>query len=216
MRQYFILGSGGFAKEVLFLAQESLGSSQQATFGGFIEHNPEVSSIKCVGENHTVLDEDEFLDKYKGRDDVDIYIGIGNPAILKKLVRLFDDFNFPNLIHPNFVYSPRSVQLGRGNIITAGCVFTVDINVGSFNIFNLNVTLGHDCEIGDCNVLNPGVNISGGVQLGDGNLIGTNATVLQYVKIGSENIIGASSLLTKSVQNGQVMVGVPAKPMSKK
>jgi sugar O-acyltransferase (sialic acid O-acetyltransferase NeuD family) len=214
MRQYFILGSGGFAKEVLFLAQESIPSSE-AEFGGFIEYDPKTNTIDCIGGSHKVLDENQFIKDYTGRKEIDIYIGIGTPSILKKLMIVFQDFNFPNLIHPNFVHSAKSITMGRGNIITAGCVFTVDIKVGSFNIFNLNVTLGHDSVVGDCNVMNPGVNISGGVQMGNANLIGTNATVLQYIKIGSNNVVGASSLVTKPVEDNQVMVGVPAKPMNR-
>lgn len=214
MREYFILGSGGFAKEVLFLAQQALPQSD-FTFGGFIEYQPSVASIECDGGVYQVLDENKFLQDYKGKSSVDIFMGIGNPSILQKLKSTFKDFNFPNLIHPNFVYSSNSVTMGNGNIITAGCVFTVDIKVGSFNVFNLNTTLGHDSIVGDCNVMNPGVNISGGVRMGDANLIGTNATILQYLNVGSDNVIGASSLLTKPIESNQVMVGVPAKPMNK-
>ena len=34
---------------------------------------------------------------------------------------------FPTFVHPSAICDPRDVELGLGNVVTAGCVFTVDI-----------------------------------------------------------------------------------------
>jgi acetyltransferase-like isoleucine patch superfamily enzyme len=142
-------------------------------------------------------------------------MGIGDAKILAKVSNKFSNFHFPNLLYNQSFGDLISIKMGRGNIITPGCVFTVDITIGSFNIFNLNSTIGHDTTIGSCNIFNPGCNISGNVKIGDLNLFGTNATVLQNLHIGNNNVLGASSLANKSFTDNHIMVGVPAKKLKK-
>lgn len=210
-KKYYILGSGGFAKEVYFLANETLEEAHQ--FMGFIDFKPKMTSIMVRGKEEPVIDEDFFLEHVGATVDINIYHGIGDPLLLEKLSKRFQNYIFPNLVHPNFVGDKRSIRFGKGNIITAGCVFTVDIEIGSNNIYNLNTTVGHDTIVGDCNVFNPGVNVSGGVNIGSRNLFGTNSTVLQMLKIGNDNILGASSLANKNIDSNSIMIGVPAKKM---
>jgi sugar O-acyltransferase (sialic acid O-acetyltransferase NeuD family) len=209
--KYYIIGSGGFAKEVYFLADESLGESRR--FMGFIDYKPTETTIIVRGKDEPVIDENHFLEKVQASDDINLYFGIGDPKLLGKLCKRFENFNFPNLIHPNFVGDRKSVKLGVGNIITAGCVFTVDIKIGSYNIFNLNTTVGHDTVIENCNVFNPGVNISGSVNIGSRNLFGTNSTVLQMLQINNDNVLGAFSLANKNIDSDSIMIGVPAKKL---
>ena len=212
-KQYYIIGSGGFAKEVYFLADELL--EEKDDFMGFIDYKPEEKTVIARGQILPVIDEDYFLEHVLPSEGINLYHGIGDPKLLGKLSKQFENYIFPNLIHPNFIGDRKSIQLERGNIITAGCVFTVDIKIGSHNIFNLNSTVGHDTVIGDCNVFNPGANISCSVKIGSRNLFGTNSTVLQFIEIGNGNILGASSLANKNIGNESIMVGVPAKNLKK-
>lgn len=208
-KNYYIIGSGGFAKEVYTLTLQTLTNSN--CFKGFIDLDPPKESILIGDKNLSIFDQSEFLDNIKPSEEIELYIGIGNPKVIDEISKLFTDYNFPNLIHPNVIYDLNSINLGRGNILTAGCILTVDILIGSFNIFNLSTTVGHDVTIGNNNIFNPAVNISGSVEIGSSNLFGTSATILQNLKIGSNNVIGASALLTKSIKSDNVMIGVPAK-----
>lgn len=212
--EYYIIGSGGFAKEVFFLAESVL--NQSSEFCGFIDYKPKNNTLKVRGKNVPIVDEDYFLNKIKSRNGLNLYFGVGDPNLIKRLSGVFHEYNFPNLIHNNFIGDMQSIHLGNGNVITAGCVFTVDITLGSFNIFNLNTTIGHDVLIEDCNIFNPGCNVSGDVKIGSNNLFGTNSTILQGISVGSKNVLGASSLANKNIENESVMVGVPAKKLEKK
>ena len=208
-KNYYIIGSGGFAKEVYTLTLQTLTNSNY--FKGFIDLDPLKESILIGDKNLPIFDQGEFLDTISPTEEIELYIGIGNPIVIDEISKIFTDYNFPNLIHPNVIYDLNSINFGRGNILTAGCILTVDILVGSFNIFNLSTTVGHEVSIGNNNIFNPGVNISGSVKIGSSNLFGTSATILQALKIESNNVIGASSLLTKSIKSDNVMIGVPAK-----
>jgi len=212
-KDYYIIGAGGFAKEVYYLAEEVF--KDNSTFKGFIAYEPKEDKLMARGEEKPILDEKSFLVNIKPSDRTSVFMGVGNPQLIKTLSRTFEAYNFPNLIHHSFIGDKTSIELGSGNIITAGCIFTVDIKIGSFNIFNLGTTVGHDVVIGNCNVFNPACNISGEVEIGSGNLFGVNSTVLQQLEIKNDAILGGASLSNKSIDNDDVMVGIPAKKINK-
>lgn len=204
MRSIFILGSGGFAKEVYCLLVD-IGNYN---IGGFIDKDEKPDLI--IGSKRFRVFDEAHLNSLIGKD-VCLAIGVGDPDLIKNICSKFKDkFEFPNLIHPTFVGNLDDIILGRGNIITANCIFTTSIHIGSFNIFNLACTVGHDVKIEDYNIFNPVVNISGGVCIGSCNMIGVNATILQYKTIGNNNVVGASSLVTKNVSDNYTVIGVPA------
>jgi sugar O-acyltransferase (sialic acid O-acetyltransferase NeuD family) len=209
---FYIIGSGGFAKEVYFLQRELKNSGSNFNFKGFINHKPTFSTLKVGSNEYKVLDEDAFVTttSIADRSQIGLAIGIGDASKLQEIVAKFTGFVFPNLIHPNAVFDKESLEFGRGNIITAGCIFTVDIRVEDFNIFNLNTTVGHDTKVGSYNVFNPGCNISGGISIGDSNLFGTNSTILQNLVVGSKSILGAGAVLTKNMESKKLAVGIPA------
>jgi sugar O-acyltransferase (sialic acid O-acetyltransferase NeuD family) len=149
--------------------------------------------------------------------EADLIIGIGYPKVRAKVLAPYlaqgDRFSFPNLIHPSASIDFRRVELGQGNVITAGCAFTCDIVVHDFNLFNLNVTVGHDDNIGSYNVFNPSVNISGGVQVGNRVLAGTGSQILENLIINDDAILGAGTVVRKNVGIGETIVGIPGKPL---
>lgn len=209
MDKIVIFGSGGLAREVAFMIQEINRTSPTWRLLGFIAENRDEVG-KRVGDL-SIVGTDEDVPSM----GVAAAVGIGNPGALQKIVSRFGESPtpFPNLIHPSVVWDRGRIVLGRGNIITAGSIFTTDIEVGSFNYFNLACTYGHDARIGSCCIFNPGVNVSGGVRIADGCLIGTGAKILQYVTIGAGATVGAGAVVTKDVDPGVTVVGVPAKPM---
>lgn len=204
-RKIYILGASGFAKEVYGL----LVAIGDYTIMAFVdkENGP---AIEIFNKKVPVISEEELLEE-ETSETASLIIGIGEPQIIKRLSKKFDNFHFPNCIHPTAIIEESEISLGRGNIITAGVIFTVSTKVNDFNIFNLSTTVGHDVSIGSCNVINPGVNISGGVKIGDGNLIGVGSIILQNKGIKSHSVIGASSLVTKNVDEHITVMGVPAK-----
>lgn len=203
MEDIYIIGSGGFAKEVYFLIK----TSKKYKVVGFIDKFNNSKEIKFNCGVIPIIDEDYFISNFK---NVNVCIGIGNPIIIKKVHELFKDFIFPNIIHENVIYDIDNIKMGVGNIITAGCILTTHIDIGSLNIFNLNTTVGHDVIIGDYNVFNPSVNISGNCKIGNCNLIGVGSVILERKEVGNNSVLGANSTLIRNMGNNVVFVGSPA------
>lgn len=145
-----------------------------------------------------------------------IAIALGDPKHKKALVIKLKDFNldFPVLIHPSvIIQNKKSVAIGNGAIIAAGCILTTDIKIGEHTLINLQCTIGHDSRIGNYTSIMPGVNIAGEVELGEGVLIGSGANVINRVKIGDHSVVGMGSVVLRDIAAGSKVAGVPAKPI---
>ena len=115
--EYYIIGAGGFAKEVFFLTQEVLGET--SLFKGFIDHDSRKTYLNVQEKKMPIISEDIFLSKINPALNVHLFIGVGDVKILEKVSRKFSMYQFPNLIHPNFIGDKLSIQLEKGNIIAA-------------------------------------------------------------------------------------------------
>jgi len=217
IKNIVIIGAGGFAREVKWLIEEINKKKMQYKFLGFV-----VSDLTKLGTNDStgeVLGDFNWLEQNKNKIDA-LTIGIGTPLVRAgigdKLEKSLPELEWPNLIHPSVLMDYGSVQYGRGIILCANVVGTVNLEFADFCMVNLSCTVGHEARLGKGCVSNPTVNISGGVIIEDEVLIGTGAQVLQYIRIGKGASIGAGAVVTRDVQPGETVVGIPAKPLIRK
>jgi sugar O-acyltransferase (sialic acid O-acetyltransferase NeuD family) len=216
MKRIAIIGAGGFAREVAWLL-EDIGATNQETSryanSGFL-----VSDTSHIGPHDSpVLGDFSWLES----NQVDaLAMGIGTPAVrlklAEKLKERFPHIPWPAIVHPSVQWQRRTMQVGEGVIICAGCIATVNVRFEPFCMVNLSCTIGHEAVIGRGCVLNPTVNLSGGVELGSSVLVGTGAQILQYVKIGNGATIGAGAVVNKDVNAETTVVGIPAKELIRK
>jgi len=214
MKYLIFLGTGGFARELLWLAREinreaeSVGRNEPVYrilgFVGEEENGPkELGGLPVLGNDAWVF---EHLER-----NVHFVAAVGNPALRKKIAGRYleEGFRPATLIHPS-VPMAEDVQLGQGCVICAGAVLTTNIRLGAFTTVNLNATVGHDVVVGGYSTIHPGANISGAVQLGEGVEVGTGAIVLPGLEIGDAAVIGAGAVVTKALEGGKTYVGNPA------
>ncbi|HEY9855832.1 MAG TPA: acetyltransferase [Stenomitos sp.] len=183
-RRLIIIGTGGLAREMAMIVEHVNARDHRWDLMGFIGNSTALVG-KDLGLGAIIGDDDWLLSQ---SFEADLVIAIGRPqvraGVLARYLEQGDRFEYPNLIHPSATLDFRRVEFGRGNVITAGCRFTCDIEVQDFNLFNSNVTVGYDAHIGSCNVIHAGVNIASGVQIGDRNLLGSGCQILEYISIG--------------------------------
>lgn len=103
-------------------------------------------------------------------------------------------------IHPG-------AQIGRHFFIDHGFVV-----IGETAVIGNDVTIYQGATLGGTNPTNG----QGGKRhptIGDGAIISLGAAILGPITIGPRARIGANAVVTKDVAEGQVMVGIPARPM---
>jgi len=214
-RPLVVIGTSGLAREMAMVAEQVNAREHRWEFAGFIgdkgaKVGQDLGVARIIGDDAWLLSETW---------EADLVVGIGYPALRAKAMAPYlsqgDRFGYPNLIHPLASLDFRRIELGRGNVVTAGVALTCDIEIRDFNLFNLNVTVGHDAVIGSFDVFNPGGNISGGVRIGDRVLGGTGFQILEGLTIGDDCVIGAGGVVVRDVEPGLTVVGVPAKPLKK-
>jgi sugar O-acyltransferase (sialic acid O-acetyltransferase NeuD family) len=208
MKKIVIVGAGGFGREVAWLIEDINAQQLEWSIAGFVDDNPEM--IGKIINGYPVLGNIDWLAK----QSMDVAIAVGDPRTKRRIVhRLLQSSNtYPNLIHPSVIISKR-VELGKGVIICAGNIVTVNIVIRDFVIINLDCTIGHDAVLNDYVTVLPSVNVSGGVILSECVSVGTGSAIIQGLQVGENTIIGAGATVVKELPANCVAVGSPAKPI---
>lgn len=219
MKYVIIVGTGGFASEVLWLVQEinrshKMGGRVESSYRvlGFIAEEGEEQFAKDMG-GLPVLGDDAWAFEQLERN-VYFVPAVGDPGLRKKVAEKYMEAKFRPiaLVHPS-VNMADDVRLGRGSLLCAGAVLTTHIHLGDFAIVNLNATVGHNCTFGDYCTVHPGVNVSGDVTLGNEVELGTGSTLIQGVSLEDHTVVGAGAVVTKDLAGGKTYIGVPARPL---
>ncbi len=208
MKDIAIYGAGGFGREVACLIHKINEKKPIWNLIGFFDDGIEKGAKNEYGE---ILGGIHEVNDYP--EELSITIAIASPKIVEKIVNNIksDRISFPNIISPDVVFlDQQNVKIGKGNIISFGCVISCNVKLENFNIFNWCVTVGHDVIIKNYNAFMPDVKISGEVTIGNKNFFGVNSTVLQQLTIGNDTVIGASSLVLRKTKDGMTYVGNPA------
>ncbi len=121
-------------------------------------------------------------------------------------------YQLARAIHPAAALA-RTVTVGAGTVIMAGCVINADAVLGANVIVNTGSTIDHDCAIGDGVHIAPGCHLCGGVKIGAGSFLGAGTTVVPGVRIGANVVVGAGSTVLDHVADGARVAGSPARPL---
>ena len=209
MKPIYIIGAGGFGREVAWLIERINSVEETWKIEGFIDDNPLVHG-KIEG-GYPVVGGCDYLEKLQ--DKAWVVCAVGAAKVRRKIIDKIKDFKniqFATLIDPSVLYSKR-VEIGEGTIIGAGTMLTVDIKVGKHVIINLDCTIGHDAIIQDYVTIYPSVNVSGNVIVGEAAELGTGMQIIQGKVIGKESIVGAGAVVVKDIPEKCTAVGSPAK-----
>lgn len=208
MKDIAIYGAGGFGREVACLLK---GINEQAPTWNLIGFFDDGKESNYVTEYGKVLGGIELLNSVSY--PLSVVIAIGSPKTVEKIVDKIKNpmIDFPNIFAPDTIFLDKdNISLGRGNLVCSRCLFSCNVQIGSFNTFNSYITIGHDAVIGDFNSLMPAVRISGEVHIGNCNFFGVSSVVLQQIRIGNETVIGANSTILRKTKDGNTYVGNPA------
>jgi sugar O-acyltransferase (sialic acid O-acetyltransferase NeuD family) len=205
-----IFGASGFAKQLLPSLQH-LGWLDKCVF--FDDVTKDTSSY--IHRNFPVLRSYSEVSDYFIHNSKQFIVGIGGPqnrqAISTKLIQLGGIHT--SMIDPTSRISNIEVTLDEGVCITQDVIIEPGVHIESGVLINLRATITHDCTIGEFTEISPSVIALGGVKIGKSCFIGAGAVILPKVQIGDHCIIGAGAIVNKSIESGQKVAGVPARPI---
>lgn len=207
-----VIGAGGHAKSVLGSLLRS-----GTTVIGLIDrdsrrHGATVLGVPVIGDDDDVL----------ARDPTGIMLvnGIGNigPAKLRSAVTssfASRGYGFASVVDPTAILG-HEVQIGCGVQILAGAIVQAGCTLEDGVVVNSRAVLDHDCYLASHVHVATGATMAGNVTVGPCAFVGCGATVRQGVTIGAEAVIGAGAVVVQDVPMGEVVVGIPARPLNRK
>ena len=185
MKELYVVGAGGFGREVAWLVERINQNEKEWELKGFLDDNEQLHGGKEDG--YPVVGGIDYLEKLSKTTWV--ICAVGAASVRRKIIE----------------------KLEKIEKVSAGTIATVDIEIGKHVIVNLDCTIGHDAKLEDYVTVYPSVNISGFVTVGEETEIGTGTQIIQGIKIGRESIIGAGAVVIKELPEKCTAVGSPAK-----
>lgn len=162
----FIIGAGGFGREVYSIVEaiaESGGARYEAVF---IDDSPSPANAGRVHRlGSEIVGDVGFL--VGARESCAAIIAVGSAADRSALAfRLLGaPVTFPSLTHPDSTVG-LGVDLSEGVVIAAGARLSTNIDIGRHVHIDQNAVVGHDATLGDYCRLGPQACISGNVSIG--------------------------------------------------
>ena len=179
---------------------------------GFLDDNKGIHGRSIMG--YPVLGGKELLPELSRQKDTFFFINISSHwSRTKAVADLLDSYKckIATLVHPSI--DMNYVQIGRGCIISDGCIIGTNTKIGDFVFARLRALISHNVTIEDYVFIGAGANIASNAVLKQGCYLGTGATIMRKIKVGESAIVGAGAVVTKDVSPDVTVAGVPAREM---
>lgn len=206
-----ILGAGGHGQVVADILLRMRDAGAAVAPIGYLDDNAQLAG-------RTLLDLPVLgsLDQVSTIQHDAVVVAIGHNQTRERFFAalLAQNERFAVARHPGAIVAP-DVQIGAGAMICAGAVVNPGSVIGANVILNTGCTIDHHNTIGDHAHIAPGVHLGGDVRIGAGTLIGIGATVIPQRSVGAWSVVGAGSVVTKTLADGVLAAGFPARAIRK-
>ncbi len=204
-KKLWIIGAGGYGREIFGMTESALGKGSEWQVAGFL--NDITDSLDGFEGLLPILGGTDYQPQ---PDDVFI-CAIGEVPGRKAVGERFRarGARFVNLVQRSAMVSP-TVEFGEGIVIEAFSGVGANARIGDFSTILSHVSIGHDAALGSFVQVSPFASILGRTVIGDEVMIGSHAVIFPDVKIGAGAKVGAGSVVIRDVPAGATVFGVPA------
>ena len=202
-----IIGAGGFGREMVAWAEQSVQVGRDWELKGLIDDDLEAfahkpSPGKLLGK----------IQDYQPSSGEVFICAIGVPEIKRKCSELIASRGgrFTQLIHRTVVLG-HEVELGEGVVLCPYVVVSANNRLGRGVGVNIHASIDHDANVGDWSQINCHADLTASVEVGESVFMGSRVSVIPHITIGDGAYIGAGSVVLRDVAAGWKVVGSPAR-----
>ena len=206
IQRIFIVGAGGFGREVLHWARDAWPHFGDRLAGFLSADERILGGFDC--DLRIISSPDAYCPEAGDK----VLLAIGVPYTRRKVAEslLARGAEFLTLIHPTAIVSP-TATIGEGTIICPYAIASDACHLGRFVIMNYHSSLGHDASAGDFAVLSPYATLGGNAHIDDDVFLGMHASVGPGRRVGRRSKVSANSCALADVPDDQLVFGVPGK-----
>jgi sugar O-acyltransferase (sialic acid O-acetyltransferase NeuD family) len=209
MHDLVIVGAGGFGREVLAWAKDTVAAGAKWKLKGFLDDNP--AALTAFSIDVSVVG---TLTTYQPAPHDRFICAIGRPAVRRKVHAVLTERGgvFVSLVHPTAIVAA-SARLGAGVILCPFALVSVNASIGEGTAVYYHSSVDHDACIGRFCQISAHCDITGAATIGDEVFLGSHASILPGISIGNRTVVGAGAVVTRPVGDDSTYVGVPARPI---
>lgn len=202
-----IVGAGGFGRELLAWARQSVQFERDWTIKGFIDDN-----LHALDEKHTSARLLGRIGDHQPAPDEVFICALGVPAFKRQCCELLlsRGARFTQLFHRTAVIGD-NVELADGVVLCPFTVVSANNRLGRGVAINLHSSVDHDASVDDWSQVNCHCDLTGAVKVGKEVFFGSSVCIIPGVKVGDRAYIGAGSVVLRDVPAGAKVFGVPAR-----
>ncbi|CAA6676768.1 MULTISPECIES: acetyltransferase [unclassified Lentimonas] len=207
MKNLYIVGAGGFGREVYAWLLDSPECNVEWRVQGFLDDN--LGALDGFDYELGVVA--SISDFQPSSDDLFV-CAIGARAHKRRVCESLKarGASFFTLVHPTAIVGP-NVSIGEGVVICPRVTVTCDVEIGEMVMLNLHCTVGHDVRVGAWSTVSAQCDLTGFVQLGEDVFLGSGVRVIPGKRIEDGAVVGAGSVVIRNVRAGQKVFGNPAR-----
>lgn len=206
MKKLFIIGAGGFGRELHAWAGRHPDCGVRWELAGFLDDNKEaIAEYGVFAPLHPLRGHQPSANA--------LYLnGLALPELKQQLLPslLAAGAEFLTFVDPTAKVGER-VALGRGAVLCPGAIVTADATLGEFVTLNLRATVGHDAIVGDWTTASAHCDITGFVKVGEGVFMGSRACIIPGRHVGAGAKLAAGAVVFADVAPGVTVFGNPAR-----